>query len=265
MNLLYIAATNLGWLCLTALLLWFVSLVKRDVSIVDAFWPIFFVVVAANTFLLVDEPTTRTSIVIVLTLGWALRLSGYITWRNWGKQEDFRYQEIRARNTPNFAVKSLFIIFLFQAVLAWLVSLTLLGALTGAMQLSILDYVGLILCATGIAFETIGDYQLARFKANPENKNKVMDRGLWKYTRHPNYFGDFCVWWGFYLFAISAGAWWTLPGPVVMTVLLLKVSGVSLLEKDIGKRRPGYAEYVARTNVFFPGPPKNKPLAGTMK
>ena len=132
----------------------------------------------------------------------------------------------------------------------------MLGAVAGAAPLGLLDAAGLLLWATGLFFEAVGDWQLARFKADPANRGQVMDRGLWRYTRHPNYFGDFCIWWGFYLLAASAGAWWSIPGPLLMSLLLLKVSGVSLLEKDIGERRPAYAEYVRRTNAFFPGVPR---------
>jgi steroid 5-alpha reductase family enzyme len=140
-------------------------------------------------------------------------------------------------------------------VLAWVISLPLLGSIGGdAAPLGWLDYLGIAFWCVGFYFEAVGDWQLARFKADPANAGQVMDRGLWGLTRHPNYFGDFCIWWGFGLLALGAGAWWALPGPVLMSVLLLRVSGVSLLERDIGQRRPGYAEYVRRTNAFFPGP-----------
>jgi steroid 5-alpha reductase family enzyme len=122
--------------------------------------------------------------------------------------------------------------------------------------LGILDFIGAGLWLLGMVFEAGGDWQLARFKAVPENRGKVMDRGLWRFTRHPNYFGDFCVWWGFYIIAVSGGAWWAMVGPLLMSALLMKVSGVTLLEKDIGERRPQYADYIRRTNAFFPGAPK---------
>jgi steroid 5-alpha reductase family enzyme len=196
----------------------------------------------------------------VLLLGlvsvWALRLSVYITVRNWGHGEDRRYQVIRARNQPHFAAKSLYLIFALQAVLAWIISLPLLGVLLNPGPLGILDFAGAGLWLVGFVFEAGGDWQLARFKADAANQGKVMDRGFWRLTRHPNYFGDFCIWWGFYLLALSAGAWWSCLGPMLMSVLLMRVSGVTLLEKDIGERRPKYAEYVRRTNAFFPGMPK---------
>jgi steroid 5-alpha reductase family enzyme len=191
-----------------------------------------------------------------LVSAWALRLSGYITWRNWGHGEDRRYQTIRARNEPHFALKSVYLVFVLQALLAWIISLPLFGAIQSAVPLGPCDYAGVALWLLGFVFEAGGDWQLARFKAREANRGQVMDRGFWRLTRHPNYFGDFCVWWGIYLLAVSAGAWWSVPGPLLMSVLLMRVSGVTLLEKDIGERRPQYAEYVRRTNAFFPGPPK---------
>jgi steroid 5-alpha reductase family enzyme len=197
-------------------------------------------------------------LLFVLVLIWSLRLAIYITARNWGHAEDRRYQAIRARNQPNFTISSVYRVFVFQAVLAWVISLPLLGAVTGDRPYGLLDQLGLLLWAVGFTFEAVGDWQLARFKRDPANAGKVMDRGFWRYTRHPNYFGDFCVWWGFYLIALSAGAWWSVIGPILMSVLLLRVSGVTLLEQDIGERRPAYADYVRRTNAFFPGPRKSQ-------
>ena len=113
---------------------------------------------------------------------------------------------------------------------------------------------GAVLAIFGIGFESLADAQLARFRATLGNAGTVLDRGLWRYSRHPNYFGECCVWWGFYLLAADAGAWWTIFSPLLMSLLLLRVSGVTLLEKDIGERRPAYHDYIARTNAFFPGP-----------
>jgi steroid 5-alpha reductase family enzyme len=130
----------------------------------------------------------------------------------------------------------------------------LVGAIAGEAPLGALDVLGVSLWAVGLFFEAVGDWQLARFKRDPANDGRVMDRGLWRSTRHPNYFGDFCVWWGLYLVALAAGAWWSIAGPLIMSFLLLRFSGVRLLERDIGERRPAYAEYARRTNAFFPGP-----------
>ena len=238
---------------------WLVSLVKRDVSIVDGMWPLMFLVAALCYAAFSSELTTRTYLVLLLVFVWSVRLSAHIFIRNHGADEDYRYQQIRERNSPNFAFKSIYIVFGLQAVLAWLISLPLLAATVPGRPLGLLDLLGVAVWLTGFLFESIGDYQLARFRASPANKGKVLDTGLWRYTRHPNYFGDFCVWWGFFLIAMSAGLWWSIISPLLMSLLLLKVSGVSLLEKDIGERRPKYAEYTARTNAFFPGP--RKPLA----
>jgi steroid 5-alpha reductase family enzyme len=185
-----------------------------------------------------------------------LRLAVYITWRNWGEGEDRRYQAIRANNEPHFALKSLYIVFLLQAAIAWVVSLPLSTAIASNAEIGPLDYLGLAIWSLGLVFEAGGDLQLARFKADPENQGRVMDRGLWRFTRHPNYFGNACIWWGFGLIGVAAGSWWSLLSPLVMTVLLLKVSGVSLLEQDIGERRPAYADYIRRTNAFVPWWPK---------
>jgi steroid 5-alpha reductase family enzyme len=199
----------------------------------------------------------RALLLLILVAIWAVRLSVYITARNHGHGEDRRYQAIRRNNEPGFAYKSLYIIFGLQALLAWIISLPLLAAASGNAPLGLFDVAGVLLWTVGMVFEAGGDWQLARFKANPAHAGQVFDRGLWRYTRHPNYFGDFCVWWGFYALALGAGGWWSLAGPLLMSVLLLKVSGVALLEKDIGERRPAYADYIRRTSAFFPRPPRD--------
>ena len=172
-----------------------------------------------------------------------------------GEREDFRYQQIRARSGPNFALKSLYSVFGLQAVLAWLISMSLLAAMNSTAPMGLLDVLATCLWIIGFIFEAGGDWQLTRFRSNPANSGKVLDTGLWRYTRHPNYFGDCCVWWAHYLFALSAGGWWAILSPLLMTVLLLRVSGVALLEKDISVRRPAYSDYIKRTNAFFPGLP----------
>lgn len=250
--------TALAILGVIALLAWVASVIKNDVSIVDSLWPGFFVAAAIVFAGSPVDGTMRSLVTLGLVILWAVRLAGYITWRNWGEGEDRRYQAIRKRNEPNFTLKSLYLIFIFQAFIAWIVSLPLLGIMNGPSSLTPLDYAGFLLCAFGIAFEATADGQLARFKSDPANSDAVMDKGLWRYTRHPNYFGDFCVWWGFYLVALATGAWWTFPGPLLMSFLLLKFSGVALLEEDIGERRPKYAQYIQETNAFFPGFPKRK-------
>ena len=248
---------GLGALAAMGIVTWLISIPRRNVSIVDSLWAIMFIAGAVVYYLTVQQPGPRALLVLALVSAWGLRLSGYITWRNWGEGEDRRYQTIRANNEPNFALKSVYIVFLLQALIAWVVSLPLLTAIAGTAELGFIDLVGVCLWALGMLFEAGGDYQLARFKADPANKGKVMDRGLWRFTRHPNYFGNACIWWGFGLIALGAGSWWSLLSPLVMTMLLLKVSGVSLLEQDIGERRPAYADYIKRTNAFVPWWPKN--------
>ncbi len=237
-----------------ATLTWMASVRLRNVTIVDTLWGLLFVIAGFVYAASVPDTGPRTALVLALVAAWGVRLAAYLAWRNRGHEEDRRYQEIRRRNEPNFVLKSLYLVFGLQATLAWVISLPLLGAIAGPAPLTWLDGAAVVLWITGFAFEAGGDWQLARFKAAPGNAGRVMDRGFWRYTRHPNYFGDFCVWWGLYLLALSAGAWWAIAGPLLMSVLLLRVSGVTLLEKDISRRRPEYAEYVRRTNAFFPGP-----------
>jgi len=248
--------SGLAVMLAAAALTWIVSVLQRNVTIVDSLWSLLFVFGAWTYAHVVGLPGPRVTLLLALVTAWGLRLALYLSWRNLGHEEDRRYQAIRRRNEPNFAFKSLYLVFALQAVLAWIISLPLVGAVAVPGPLGLLDFVGAALCVVGLVFEAGGDWQLARFKGDPANAGKVMDRGLWRYTRHPNYFGDFCVWWGFYAIALAAGAWWSVPGPLLMSYLLLKVSGVRLLERDIGKRRPEYADYVRRTNAFFPGPPK---------
>jgi steroid 5-alpha reductase family enzyme len=255
-NHLLLYALGLAAVLTLAFATWVLSVAKRNVAIVDSVWSLMFILEAGIYVFGSPAPSARGLLVVVLVSIWGLRLALHITVRSWGHGEDRRYQAIRARNEPGFAFKSLYLVFVLQAVMAWIIALPLLGAAIGSRPLGLLDAVGAALWLLGFVFEAGGDWQLNRFKANPSNRGKVMDRGLWRWTRHPNYFGDFCVWWGFYAIALSAGAWWSVVGPLLMSVLLMRVSGVTLLEKDIGERRPKYADYIRRTNAFFPGRPK---------
>lgn len=236
---------------------WLVSLIKKDVGIVDSLWSLFFLL-AAIVFAIDAQPLSpRGWLVLALVAAWSLRLSIYITARNWGKAEDYRYQKIRKNNEPGFGFKSIYIVFGLQGLLAWVIALPLLPAVSSSSDLNWIDLVAGMLWFTGFVFEAGGDYQLARFKRRADSSGRVLDTGLWRYTRHPNYFGDFCIWWAFYLFAVAAGGWWSIVSPLLMSFLLLKVSGVAMLEKTIANRRPEYTEYVRRTNAFFPGPRGN--------
>ena len=245
----------LEWIALAALATWVVSLLRRDVSIVDSLWAVMIALGGWAYALAADPVGPREPLVLGLASLWALRLSGHITWRNLGHGEDRRYQAIRARNQPRFEFKSLYLVFGLQAVLAWIVAWPLMAALAGDTPLGWLDGLGAGLWLFGIGYEAVADRQLARFKTDPASAGQVMDRGLWCYSRHPNYFGEACVWWGAGLVALAAGGAWTLVSSLLMTVLLLKVSGVALLEQDISERRPAYRDYIARTSAFIPWPP----------
>jgi steroid 5-alpha reductase family enzyme len=236
---------------------WLLSVLKNDVSFVDSLWSLFFLVAAGVFALSAESLSLRGLLVLTLVTIWSLRLSVYITMRNWGEPEDYRYQAIRANNEPSFAFKSLYIVFGLQGVLAWLIALPLLPAITSAEPLTLIDLAAVLLWIAGFIFEAGGDFQLAAFRKKKGSKGQVLNTGLWRYTRHPNYFGDFCIWWSFYLFAVSSGGWWSIASPLLMSILLLKVSGVAMLESTITDRRPGYAAYIRDTNAFFPAPPRS--------
>ncbi len=239
--------------------LWLISIVIKNVSIVDLFWGMGFVLSATFYFLKTGEPEPRKTLLMVMVGLWGLRLSAYLTWRNSGKGEDFRYREFRKKYGENrYWWISFFQTFLLQGILIWLISAPLLGAMLSGpeKQLGILDFLGIILWITGLAFEAGGDFQLARFRSDPGNKGKVLNTGFWRYTRHPNYFGDSAVWWGFGLFCISAGSYLPVLGSILMTALIIKVSGVALLEKSLKDKKPEYKEYIEKTSAFLPWFPK---------
>jgi steroid 5-alpha reductase family enzyme len=257
--LLQTLLTNLLVIQLTMAALWIVSTRRRDASIVDPFWGTGFVIVAWVSLTLNSPAAARVLLLAGLTTAWGLRLSLFLLWRNRGHGEDRRYATMRARHGRRFWWVSLITVFLLQGVILCLVALPIqvTAAINSPAPFDLLDASGIVVWSVGLIFEAAGDWQLARFKANPVNAGKVMDRGLWRYTRHPNYFGDFCIWWGLYLVAAAGGAGWTAISPLLMSVLLMKVSGVTLLENTISDRRPDYAAYKARTNAFFPGPPRS--------
>jgi steroid 5-alpha reductase family enzyme len=239
-----------------ALLAWCVCTLKRNVGLIDIFWSLFVLAAALWYYQGQPSPADRALLVLALTTLWALRLAIHLALRNWNAKEDHRYQAIRARNQPGFTWKSLYLVFGLQALLALFVAAPVYAAIVSDQPLSVMDAFGAALVIAGFITESVADAQLKAFGADSQNRGRVMDEGLWRYSRHPNYFGEFCVWWGFFVIALATGAWWTILSPLLMSLLLLRVSGVTLLEKDIGKRRAGYAAYVARTNAFFPGPRK---------
>lgn len=238
--------------------LWLLSLRLRDASIIDIFWGVGFVIIAWVTKASSAGAPARAALVLGLVTFWGLRLAIYLARRNLGKGEDPRYVAMRAAHGEKWPLRSLFVVFGLQGALMWIVSLPVQQALRSPTpaSLGLLDALGAALVLTGVFFEAVGDLQLARFKANPDNRGKVMNLGLWRYTRHPNYFGDFLVWWGLYVIALSAGQAWTVLSPALMSFLLLRVSGVTLLEKSM-QSRPGYADYIRRTSSFFPWPPRS--------
>lgn len=241
---------------------WIVATIRRDVSVVDIVWGLGFAVVAVCSLVVGDGAAARRVLLAVLVGVWGLRLAGYLAWRNLGHGEDRRYRKMRDARGPWFWLISLATVFGLQGLLMVVVALPvqLSASAEDPRRLGPLAAVGAGLWLVGLVFEAGGDLQLARFKADPVNEGKVMDRGFWRYTRHPNYFGDVCVWWGIFLVAAeTAPGRWGVAGPILMTVFLLRVSGVSLLERDIGERRPAYAAYIERTSAFLPRPPRDGP------
>ena len=238
-------------------LLWVWSILIKNVSIIDIFWGMGFVIVNAFYFYHSETQTLRQSVILVLVSIWGLRLSAYLAYRNIGKGEDYRYQQFRKNYGPDrYWWFSYFQVFLLQGALIMIISLPLLAINTHSSDVNFLDLLALIVWCIGFVFEAGGDYQLAKFKRNPANKGKILNKGFWKYTRHPNYFGDAAVWTGYGLFCIASGIFWPLISVVIMILLLLKVSGVALLEKNLKSSKPQYKEYMEKTSSFLPRPPK---------
>ncbi len=250
-----------GLLAVLALgfLLWLISLAVRDSSIVDIAWGPLIFLIGLTYYLALAEPVSRAHLIAALTGLWAIRLALHIGMRNLGHGEDFRYAAWRAQHPDTWWIRSYFKVFLLQGVIAWIVALPLFFAITSETPagLTLLDWAGLLVFAFGFLFEAIGDEQLRRFKADPANKGRVMNTGLWRYTRHPNYFGEAVLWWGLGLIGAATPLGWIgLVGPAIITFLLLRVSGVAMLEKTLRTTKPGYADYIARTPAFFPRVPK---------
>ena len=254
--------STLGFIILVMMvLLWLVSLALKNASIVDIFWGTGFVIITWVAFLLTPQGyEARKILLCLLVTVWGLRLSLHILVRNWGKPEDFRYQAWRKEAGSAWWWRSFFKVFILQGVLLWAVATPLLAAQVSLQpeRLTWLDYAAVLVWLVGFSFEAGGDLQLRRFLKNPANKGKVLQSGFWRYTRHPNYFGDAAQWWAYYLIALAAGGWWTIFSPLLMTTLLMRVSGVTLLEKTLKEEKPGYKEYVETTSEFFPWFPHKK-------
>lgn len=255
---------NLAFTLVAMLALWRIAVRLGDVSFVDAVWGTGIAMLAALSWLELERPGERAGLIAAMTLIWGLRLGLYlfVRWRAQG--EDGRYARIlaEARQHGRFATGALTLVFAPQALLLFLTSLPAqVGVLASAAPAvpGALAGAGLALWLVGMMFETLGDAQLKAFRADPANADKVLDSGLWRYTRHPNYFGDCCVWWGIWLAALDTGtwaAWASAIGPLFVTFTLTRWSGKPLLERGMARRRPGYADYVARTSSFFPLPPR---------
>ena len=250
---------------IAVLALWLVSLVRGDASIIDPCWGPGFVLIAIVAYVFGEGFEGRRVLITGMVAIWGLRLGAHLLVRNLHEGEDYRYRAMREYWGTSFWWVSLGTVFLLQGTLMWLISMPIQVVATAASPASLhwLDAVGAGVWAVGLMFEAIGDAQLRRFKADPGNKGKVFDRGLWSYTRHPNYFGDALVWWGIFIVAAEVpGGGWTVFSPILMTFLLVKVSGVAMLERDISTRRPAYRDYIERTSAFIPWPPKQPPAAG---
>jgi steroid 5-alpha reductase family enzyme len=237
-------------------IVWIVSVRIKNASIVDVCWGLCFVLQVWVYFALTpDGFIGRKTLIGLLVTVWGLRLSLHILRRNWGKPEDYRYQAFRRHFGPQrYWWVSLFQVFWLQGGLSLIIGVPLLAAQISPTpdRFTALDVIAGAVWAIGFGFEAIGDWQLARFRSNPANKGKVLDHGWWRYTRHPNYFGDAVQWWAYYLMALAVGGWWAIFSPVIMTTLLVRVSGVSLLEKSLAQNKPGYREYMATTSAFVP-------------
>jgi steroid 5-alpha reductase family enzyme len=250
---------TLAALITTFTLVWVASITLRDVSIVDIWWGVGFVITAWLYCVQLNAFEPRPLMVAALITVWGARLASHIYRRHRGQPEDRRYAAIRRNHGQAFWWRSLFIVFWLQAALVWFIALPIFVVAygRGPSDFTVNDIAGLICFAIGFAFEAIGDAQLERFKAYPANRGRVLETGLWRYTRHPNYFGDALLWWGVYLIATSVpGGWLTIWSPVTLTVLLLRVSGVTLLERGLIISKPDYAAYVARTSAFVPWRPR---------
>jgi len=252
---------TINFLAVLAMMLmgWGASLITKNVTHVDSLWGLGFVLIAWLTFTMTEGFVGRRILISFLVTLWGLRLSLHLSRRNWGHGEDPRYAAWREKSGDRFWLVSLVKVFVLQAVFLWVISLALQwGQLsTQPSNFTVFDSLGFAVWAVGFYFETVGDWQLARFKADSGNKGKVMDQGLWAYTRHPNYFGESLMWWGIFLIALATPVgWWTIVSPIVITVVLLKMTGVTLMEKAIVHTRPGYGDYIARTNAFLPWFPK---------
>lgn len=232
---------------------WLLSLARHNVTHVDSMWSLFIGLSAYCYSLFFYNLHDRNVLILILVTIWALRLCGFLCWRHVNYPEDFRHKAIRQQAGKHFWFTAVYWVFGLYAVLAWVVSFSLFGAIQSATALNGIDYIGATLVILGILIETVADYQLAHFKSRQENpQSNLLQSGLWRYCRHPNYFGECCVWWGFYLIAYAGGAWWAIVSPILMTILITKVSGISRVEQHMRDNKPAYARYQETTNALLP-------------
>jgi len=240
-------------------LLWVVSLMIKDASIIDIFWGLGFVMIAwfyAYSNIL-EEMDIRAQIFLGMITIWGVRLGAFLAYRNIGNGEDYRYAKWRKDNGKDWWWLSFIRVFMLQGFLLWIISAVFLPSFSFQAEMGIFEYIGIAFWAIGLFFEAVGDWQLMRFKKDKSNKGKVMNKGLWRYTRHPNYFGDSMVWWGFFIYTLShPSGWMYIFCPIIMTLFLVKISGVAMLEVKLKKSKPKYAEYIRKTSSFIPMFPK---------
>jgi steroid 5-alpha reductase family enzyme len=252
-------AANLGALLAFMVLGWLLSLARKRADLADRLWGLGFVLVAWLTFFQAEGFVGRKALIVGLTTLWGLRLFIHISWRSRGRGEDPRYGAMRAKHGERFWIVSLFKVFLIQSLFLWVISLGLQYGQTSALPaaITLLDLAGMVIWTTGFLCESVADYQLGRFIADPANRGRVMTRGLWRYSRHPNYFGESLIWWGmFVIVTATPGGYWTIISPVVITWTLLRVSGVTLMEKTIFGDNREYQDYIRRTSSFIPWFPR---------
>lgn len=255
---------TVGWSALAVLAVLVATFVASKIagkhSVIDTTWGLLFVTVAIVVFALSSDAADplRHWLLLILPVVWGLRLAFHIGRRSIGKPEDPRYQELLDKKPGNGDLYAIRSIYLLQGVLALIIAAPIMVGGFEAGSVGWLAWVGVVVWAIGLFFESVGDMQMERFKANPENKGKLIDVGLWRYTRHPNYFGDACVWWGIFLVAAdSLPGVVTIFGPIIMTLLLTVGSGARILEKSMSKR-DGWDAYATKTSMFFPLPPRVK-------
>lgn len=252
---IYLISIFVLWVYFT--LVFIIAQIKKSNSIVDIAWGLGFVIVALISFFLNPNISVGALVITIFVFLWGIRLSYHLFKRNWNKPEDYRYVEMRNNwGNKNLLLQFYIKIYMVQLVLLFIIAQPILSVnLIQSHEIGILGYIGIIIWLIGYSFEVIGDFQLREFIKNKENQGKLIRSGLWKYTRHPNYFGEATMWWGIYLIAVGSSNIWAIISPITITYLLLFVSGVPLLEKKM-ESNPDFSDYKAKTSKFIPWLPK---------